>query len=87
MQQGASVVVWQDGATGSTDIRGQRVANDGTVGGNPVRPGDADGNGTVDGVDLAAVLAAWDTNDASTDFSGDGTVNGADVTILLANWG
>jgi len=87
MQQGASVVVWQDGATGATDVRGQRVANDGTVGGDPVRPGDADGNGTVDGSDLAALLAAWGTNDAATDFSGDGNVDGVDLTTLLANWG
>jgi hypothetical protein len=87
MQQGASVVVWQDGATGATDVRGQRVANNGTVGGDPVRPGDADGSGTVDGSDLAALLAAWGTNDAATDFSGDGNVDGVDLTTLLANWG
>jgi len=87
MQSGASVIVWQDGATGSTDVRGQRVANDGSVGGNPPSmPGDADGNGSVNGLDLAALLAAWATSDAATDFDDDGVVGGTDLSILLANW-
>lgn len=46
--------------------------------------GDLDGNGIVNGLDLAIVLGAWGTPDA--DLSGDGTTGGADITIILGNW-
>lgn len=46
---------------------------------------DIDGNGTVDGSDLASLLAGWATS--SPDLNGDGVVNGADLAILLGAWG
>lgn len=47
--------------------------------------GDIDGNGTVDGADLGAILGAWGT--ASGDLTGDGVVDGADLGVLLGAWG
>lgn len=52
--------------------------------------GDVTGNGTVDGVDLAAMLGAWGTNgqgEFETDVNEDGFVDGADLAILLGGWG
>ncbi|MBX3356644.1 MAG: VCBS repeat-containing protein [Phycisphaeraceae bacterium] len=50
--------------------------------------GSLDGNGVVDGADLAILLGAWGPNPGSpADLNGDGFVNGADISILLANWG
>ncbi|MBL9121918.1 MAG: hypothetical protein JNL80_18575 [Phycisphaerae bacterium] len=49
--------------------------------------GDFDGNGSVDGADLAALLGAWGTANATIDLTGDGVVNGADLAVLLGLWG
>jgi hypothetical protein len=55
-------------------------------------PGDLDGDGNVDGLDLALLLGQWgacptrpDTCPADLDDSG--IVNGLDLAILLAAWG
>jgi len=50
-------------------------------------PGDTDGNGTVDGADLATVLAGWGSSDPVADLDGNGIVDGADLAALLAAWG
>ncbi len=47
--------------------------------------GDLNGDGAVDGADLAALLANWGLPGGS-DLDGDGTTNGADLAALLANW-
>ena len=49
--------------------------------------GDYDGNGLVDGVDLAFLLGAWNTINEDVDLSGDGLVDGVDLAILLGGWG
>ncbi len=49
-------------------------------------PGDFDGNGTVDGADLAVLLNGWGAKGV-TDLDGNGTTDGADLAILLNNWG
>jgi hypothetical protein len=51
----------------------------------PNTPGDFDGNGVVDGADLATLLNGWGA--AAGDLNGDATTNGADLAILLNNWG
>lgn len=48
-------------------------------------PGDLNNDGTVDGIDLASLLASWGT--AENDLDGDGVVGGPDLAILLAAWG
>lgn len=51
-------------------------------------PGDFNGDGAVDGTDLAILLSVWGTPGAGTgaDLNGDGVVNGADLAALLASW-
>jgi hypothetical protein len=51
-------------------------------------PGDVNGDGLVDGADLAAVLGSWGLSGASTaDCNQDGFVDGSDLAILLGDWG
>ena len=47
---------------------------------------DINGDGIVNGADLARVLGAWGTSAAGGDLNGDGIVDGADLAIVLANW-
>ena len=51
--------------------------------------GDVTGNGSVDGVDLAAVLGSWGSTGSKSgaDLDGDGLVAGADLAIVLSSWG
>lgn len=51
----------------------------------PSCPYDLNGDGTIDGADLALVLGGWGT--PTPDITGDGTVNGADIAQLLGVWG
>jgi 1,4-alpha-glucan branching enzyme len=53
----------------------------------PPNPADVNGDGMVDGSDLAAVLGAWGTGAGPADVNGDGVVNAADLAALLAAWG
>lgn len=47
--------------------------------------GDLNGDGVVDGTDLAILLGAWGTSGPG-DLNGDGVVDGADLAILLGAW-
>jgi hypothetical protein len=49
-------------------------------------PGDLDGDGDVDGGDLATLLNAWGGG-GPADINGDGTVDAADMAVLLNNYG
>jgi len=51
--------------------------------------GDLDGSGTVDGVDIAVLLAAWGQTGvgSAADLDPNGLVNGGDLAILLGSWG
>ena len=49
-------------------------------------PADVNGDGLVDGADLALLLGAWGTNSPEADINNDGLVDGADLAVLLANW-
>ena len=49
-------------------------------------PADLDGNGVVNGADLATLLSNWGTS-GTGDINGDGAVTGADLGILLSAWG
>lgn len=49
---------------------------------------DLNGDGQVNGADLAVVLGAWGPAKGSpADLNGDGEVNGADLAIVLGAWG
>lgn len=49
---------------------------------------DLDGNGQVDGADLAGLLAAWGAcTGCSADITADGQVQADDLAILLSSWG
>jgi hypothetical protein len=48
---------------------------------------DLNGDCNVDGSDLAALLAAWGSDNADADFNDDGTVDGPDLAELLGGWG
>ena len=54
-------------------------------------PGDTNGSGTVDTVDLLGMLGAWGSSDPTFDIApqpdGDGIVNVVDLLLLLGNWG
>lgn len=57
----------------------------------PGIPGDLNGDGSVDGLDLLILLSAWgvcdDPDDCPADLNDDGVVDGLDLLILLSNWG
>ena len=48
---------------------------------------DTDCSGTVDGVDLSAVLANWGPGHGPEDLDGDGFVGASDLAQVLTNWG
>ncbi|MFM7259816.1 MAG: dockerin type I domain-containing protein, partial [bacterium] len=53
-------------------------------------PGDIDESGTVNGVDLAAILTVWGSDGGKyprADTNNDGEVNGADLATVLGSWG
>ena len=61
----------------------------------PLLPGDANGDGRVDGSDVTILAGNWqygvgapepDATWSMGDFNGDGMVDGSDVTILAGNW-
>ena len=47
---------------------------------------DLNGDGVVDGVDLALLLGAWGTDEPELDLVIDGVIDGADLAVLLGAW-
>jgi hypothetical protein len=74
-------VTWQPGGNGAAPT----LTVEGTPG-LPASPPDINQDGTVDGLDLTALLAAWGTGAPSCDLNADGVVDGLDLTVLLAAW-
>ena len=50
----------------------------------PIVGPDLNGDGVVDGIDLAMLLAGWGTADG--DLDADGVVTGTDLAMMLAAW-
>ena len=50
-------------------------------------PGDRNGDGDVDGTDLAQLLAVWNSDDPTADIDGNGIVDAADQAQVLGYWG
>ncbi|HRQ74770.1 MAG TPA: GC-type dockerin domain-anchored protein [Phycisphaerales bacterium] len=57
--------------------------------GNPTKkcPADFNNDGTVDVLDLLALLGAWGSADPQIDLNGSGNVDVQDLLILLGSWG
>ncbi len=54
----------------------------------PACPADIDGNGAVDGGDLATLLGSWGTcAGCAADIDGNGAIDGGDLAALLGSWG
>ena len=49
-------------------------------------PADLNGDGVVNGEDLAILLSVWGLSTDEYDFDGDGTVGGGDLAFILAYW-
>lgn len=77
---------WADG-----DVNGDGIVDDADIaiiGGLEPCPADLDGNGAVNGADLASLLANWGPGaGGAADLDGNGFINGADLASMLANWG
>ena len=82
---GDSILVSGQFTTIGADTR-IRVALHQGCPGDSATSGDLNGDGSVNGVDLAILLSAWGTSEPNADINGDGTVNGLDLTVLLGNW-
>jgi hypothetical protein len=52
----------------------------------PFCPGDFNLDGGVDGSDVDAFFAAWESGDSASDINEDGGVDGADVATFFARW-
>ena len=77
-----SLGLWKAPTSSSLAIS---VAMQAAVPSTPTSSGaDLNGDGSVNGVDLAALLACW--GDICADIDGDGTTSGTDLSALLAAW-
>lgn len=74
------------GSVATVDIRAFETAGDAME---DVIVVDLNGDGVVNGADLAALLSQWGTCAACclADFDNDGFVDGFDLATLLASWG
>ena len=85
---------WTNPASTTQSSSSTYPSGDGTRGGDflfrfNVLPGDATQNGTIDGYDLAKLLANYSQSGkiwTDGDFTGDGTIDGYDLAVLLANY-
>jgi hypothetical protein len=81
-----AVMAWQANAGGLSDIFAGFIAGDGTIGA-PSVVGDLNGDGAVNGADLAIVLGAWGScSGCPADINLDGVVNGIDLAVVLGHW-
>ncbi|MFB0986356.1 MAG: hypothetical protein QMB94_08640 [Phycisphaerales bacterium] len=73
---------WKGTGTTCEDLDGNGVADACEV---SDLPGDLNGDGLVNGVDLGLFLVGWG-QPGPTDLDGDGTTNGVDLGVLLVDW-
>ena len=85
--ESGSLLVWQGGSTGASDVFAARIGADGVVGppasGGVI--GDLDGDGVVAASDLSILLSQWGAS-GTADLDSDGVVGAADLSILLGAW-
>jgi thermitase len=75
------VLAWSGPGQSTVVARSSQLFHGGTF-----EPADLDGDGIVDGTDLAILLAAWGTAGTAADINRDGVVDGTDLTTMLARW-
>lgn len=80
----SAVMVWQ-GTPTTNDIFAARVDSNGVLGAAAAPAGDLNGDGLVNGMDLASLLSQWGGS-GSADIDHDGSVGGSDLAILLSGW-
>jgi len=87
--RGMAVAVWEDDRVGTNDVYGQNVWPDGSLGVPPC-PGDLNGDGVVDLLDLSVLLNNFGSGGATPadgDLDGDGDVDLIDLSTLLGTFG
>jgi hypothetical protein len=80
------VAAWADGASGSEDIKAQNINMDGTLGVAFHCPADFNQDGGVDGGDVSAFFAAWESGNSAADVNADGGIDGSDVEVFFHVW-
>lgn len=75
------ILAWSGPGQSTVVVRSTSLFHGGTV-----ELADLSGDGRVDGIDLAVLLAAWGTAGHPADIDGDGIVDGSDLSVLLARW-
>ncbi len=86
-QTGSAVVRINGSALNFSHVRSTGFVSDVfTILKQPPPPADLNGDGFVNGADLAQLLAQWG-GAGTADLNVDGVVNSADLAILLAQWG
>lgn len=80
IMMGCAVPVGTDGPEVAGEASALRLPTDSCA-------GDLNGDGIVDGADLATVLGAWGTYGSHGDANGDGKVDSRDMRAILVGWG
>jgi len=83
-----AILAWSDTRNDGNDIYAQNVNADGSLGVSAVL-GDLNGDGVVNGADLATLLTQWGCAfpaNCPADFDNSGVVDGFDLATLLTNW-
>lgn len=86
---GRALMVWDDDRNGLSDVYGQNVNPDGSLGVEASCPGDCappGGDGEVDETDLLTAAAQW-PGSGDCDFNGDGQINILDLTGIMSVFG
>ncbi len=73
---------WQGAGTTCADSNGNGTAD----ACEQSDPADINGDGSINGQDLALLLGAWGGADPAADIDGNGTVGGEDLAALLGGW-
>ena len=81
----ASGAAWRGAGTTCADGNGNGIADQCE---SQSVPGDVNGDGFVNGLDMTQILANWGPTTAgnAADLNDDGIVDGLDMTVVLSNW-
>ena len=80
---GGGTASFTSGGGGAQGFAGARLFEPTQV---PPCAGDTNGDGFVDGVDLASLLVNWGST-GTADLDGSGVIDGSDLATMLVAWG